>query len=80
MEMFGRVGLVEIPVLIAPDQKVWMDKMIKELELRGSGLNLNELDVRETSGDWTRTTFTNVDLDRRYTPAEQAKLFTLPGK
>ena len=30
MEMFGRVGLVEIPVLIAPDQKVWMDKMIKE--------------------------------------------------
>lgn len=30
MEMFGRVGLVEIPILIAPDQKVWMDKMIKE--------------------------------------------------
>jgi hypothetical protein len=30
MEMFGRVGLVEIPILIAPDQKVWMDRMIKE--------------------------------------------------
>ena len=30
MEMFGRVGLVEIPILIAPDQKMWMDKMIKE--------------------------------------------------
>ncbi|MCP9456784.1 MAG: hypothetical protein NNA18_11840 [Nitrospira sp.] len=28
--MMGRVGLVEIPVLIAPDQKAWMDRMIKE--------------------------------------------------
>ncbi len=55
-----------------------MDKMIKELELRGRGLNLNELDVRETSGDWTRTSFTQVDLNRRYTPAEQAKYFKLP--
>ena len=34
-----------------------MDKLIKELELRGRGLNLNELDVREASGDWTRTSF-----------------------
>ncbi len=30
MDMFGKVGLVEIPVLIAPDQKVWLDKMIQE--------------------------------------------------
>ena len=30
MEMFGRVGLVEIPILIAPDQKEWLDRMIKE--------------------------------------------------
>jgi hypothetical protein len=30
MDMFGKVGLVEIPVLIAPDQKVWLDQMIKE--------------------------------------------------
>ena len=43
-----------------------MDKMIKEMELRGRGLNLNELDVREASGDWTRTSFTDVDLNRRY--------------
>jgi hypothetical protein len=57
-----------------------MDKMIKELELRGRGLDLNELDVREASGDWTRTTFTNVDLKRRYTAAEQTKFFTLPRK
>lgn len=57
-----------------------MDKLIKELELRGRGLNLNELDVREASGDWTRTAFSDVDLNRRYTPAEQAKFFTLPKK
>jgi Outer membrane lipoprotein carrier protein LolA-like len=57
-----------------------MDKLIKELELRGRGLNLNELDVREASGDWTRTSFSDVDLNRRYTPAEQAKFFTLPSK
>ena len=30
MDMFGKVGLVEVPILIAPDQKAWMDKMIKE--------------------------------------------------
>ncbi len=30
MDMFGKVGLVEIPVLIAPDQKAWLDTMIKE--------------------------------------------------
>lgn len=30
MDMFGKVGLVEIPLLIAPDQKVWLDQMIKE--------------------------------------------------
>jgi hypothetical protein len=30
MDMFGKVGLVEIPVLIAPDQKAWLDKMINE--------------------------------------------------
>ena len=50
------------------------------MELRGRGLNLNELDVREASGDWTRTSFTDVDLNRRYSAAEQAKFFKLPGQ
>ncbi len=30
MDMFGKVGLVEIPILIAPDQKAWLDKMIEQ--------------------------------------------------
>ncbi len=29
MDMFGIIGLVEIPIHIAPDQKTWLDKMIK---------------------------------------------------
>ena len=36
--------------------------------------------MREASGDWTRTSFTDVDLNRRYSAAEQAKFFKLPGK
>ena len=37
MDMMGRVGLIEVPILIAPDQKVWMDRMIKEgkIEIQG---------------------------------------------
>jgi len=57
-----------------------MDKMIKNMELHGRGLNLDQLDVHETSGDWTETHFTNVDLKRRYTAAEQARIFKLQGK
>ncbi len=33
MDMMGRVGLIEIPMLIAPDQKAWMDRIIKEEQL-----------------------------------------------
>ena len=41
MDMFGRVGLVEIPILIAPDQKTWLDRMITEGKIRySSGRNL----------------------------------------
>jgi outer membrane lipoprotein-sorting protein len=57
-----------------------MDKMIKKLEVHGRGLNVDELDVYETSGDWTETKFTDVDLKRRYSADEQARLFKLPGK
>jgi hypothetical protein len=57
-----------------------MDKMIKNLEVRGRGLTVDELDVHETSGDWTETKFTDVDLKRRYSAAEQARIFNLPGK
>ena len=57
-----------------------MDKMIKDLELRAHGLIVRELTVRESNGDWTRTTFSDVDLDRRYSAADQARIFNLPAK
>jgi hypothetical protein len=57
-----------------------MDKMIAKLELRGRGLTVDELDVHESSGDWTETSFSDVDLKRNYTAADQARIFTLPGK
>jgi hypothetical protein len=57
-----------------------MDKVIKDLVLDGEGLVLRTLDVRETSGDWTHTVFSDVDVARRYTPAEMGRLFRLPGK
>ena len=49
-------------------------------ELIASPERIAEPMVREASGDWTRTTFTNVDLNRRYSPGEQAKFFTVPRK
>ena len=49
MDMMGRVGLIEIPILIAPDQKVWMDRMIKEGKIaippRDAGKRLALFDV-----------------------------------
>ena len=57
-----------------------MDKMIKEMELRARGFIIKELIVRESSGDWTRTTFGDVDLERRYSAADQARIFKLPAR
>ena len=57
-----------------------MDKLIKELELRGRGADLNELDVREASGDWTRTSFTDVDLNRRYSRRRAGEVLQAPAQ
>jgi hypothetical protein len=56
-----------------------MDKVIKELSLSGAGLVLAEMELRKTNGDWTRTAFSAVDVNRRYTPAELGRFFRLPG-
>jgi hypothetical protein len=55
-----------------------MDKVIKEIALAGDGLVIRQMEVRESSGDWTRTTFTDVDVAHRYSPAEQAQVFRMP--
>jgi hypothetical protein len=57
-----------------------MDQVIARLVLRGEGLVLREMDLRETSGDWTHTAFTDVDVGHRFTPAELDRIFRLPEK
>ena len=57
-----------------------MNKVIKDIVLQGDGIAIRQLEVRESSGDWTRTTFSDIDVNRRYTPAEQAKIFRLPRR
>ncbi|HEX3694685.1 MAG TPA: outer membrane lipoprotein carrier protein LolA [Polyangia bacterium] len=56
-----------------------MDKVIKEITLGGAGLALHDMDVRESSGDWSRTSFTDVDVNHRYSADEQARVFRLPA-
>jgi outer membrane lipoprotein-sorting protein len=57
-----------------------MDKVIKELSLRGQGLIIREMEMRESSGDWTRTTFSDVDVNHTYSAAEEARVFRMPKK
>jgi outer membrane lipoprotein-sorting protein len=52
-----------------------MDKVIKEMTVDGSGLAIKEMVVRETSGDWTRSVFSDVDTNHPYDAAEQARVF-----
>jgi len=80
MQLTPKPGTANEWRLVLTPKVAPMDKMIKELELRGHGLNLEEMDVRETSGDWTRTSFSAVDLNRRYSADEQARFFQLPRK
>lgn len=80
VELSGRAGggwQMRLVPRISP-----MDKVIKELVIVGTGTGaaLSEMDVRETSGDWTHTVFTAVDVNRKYTPAELERLFRPPGK
>jgi len=54
-----------------------MDKVIKEIALDGHGLVIREMVVREASGDWTATTFSEVDTAHAYDAAEQARVFRI---
>lgn len=57
-----------------------MDKVIKTITLGGAGLALRDLEVRESSGDWSRTTFSDVDVNHRFSPAEEARVFRVPAR
>lgn len=52
-----------------------MDKVIKEMTVDGHGLVIKEMVVRESSGDFTSTAFSDVDTNHKYDAAEQARIF-----
>lgn len=52
-----------------------IQRVFRSIELRGSGVVLASMTLRESSGDETRTTFSSVDTARRYVPSEMARIF-----
>ena len=73
-------GSAEAWRLVLVPQVAPMDKVIKELDLHGAGLIVHDVDVRETSGDVTHTTFSDVDVNHHYDAAEAARVFRLPKR
>lgn len=52
-------------------------RVFRDISLSGDGVTLSTLRVREASGDESVTTFTDVDVTRRYSPAEATRVFRL---
>lgn len=52
-------------------------ELITRLEIRGTGLSVDEIYVYEKSGDWSVTRIENADPARTFTPAEHDQLFGL---
>ncbi len=57
-----------------------VQRAFRDIVLRGRGFILERMAIRETSGDETVTTFTEVDDARRYTPDELARLFRVDAR
>jgi hypothetical protein len=56
-----------------------LQKIVKELEVEGQGIALSTLRVSEASGDVSTTTFYDVDTSKKYSAAEAASVFRVPG-
>jgi predicted LPLAT superfamily acyltransferase len=57
-----------------------LSKLIERMTLTGAGLVVGEMRVVEAGGDEATTTFSDVDVGRKYSDAEIAEIFRLPGK
>ncbi|MBL9100120.1 MAG: outer membrane lipoprotein carrier protein LolA [Myxococcales bacterium] len=57
-----------------------MTQVIDRLELVGRDVVLETMTVVEVGGDETITTFSEVDANRRFTPEESSRLFSLPPR
>lgn len=56
-----------------------MRHVLREVRLHGRGVVLQEMRVREVSGDETVTSFTDVNPARSYSEAERTRLFRVPS-
>lgn len=54
-----------------------LQRVFREVALRGDGVALSAMTVRETNGDETETTFRDVNPARRYTAEERSRVFRL---
>lgn len=51
--------------------------MVESFRMKGDGLKLRELTIKETNGDETITRFSKVDTNRKFTEAEIARIFEI---
>ena len=65
---------LELRPVVAP-----IDKVIDTIELRGRGVELESMVVREKAGDVTKTEFDSVNAARRYTETELQQIFRVPS-
>jgi len=52
-------------------------RFLREIHLRGTGVAIEEMRMTEVNGDETRTTFSEVDTARRFSPAELSRIFRI---
>jgi hypothetical protein len=64
--------------IVLEPKSVDVKKVISGIELEGRDIELSLLRVRETNGDVSITRFSAVDVSKKYTDAELARVFTLP--
>ena len=55
-----------------------LSDLIERITLVGTGPRLGSMVMLEKDGDRTTTRFSDVEVDRHFTPAELERLFTLP--
>jgi hypothetical protein len=54
-----------------------LSRFVREIRLRGHGVSIAEMHMVEVNGDETRTTFSEVDTARRFSPAQVRQIFRI---
>ncbi len=69
----------EWSMTLNPKKKV-LSRVLKEVRVQGREVVVEKLEIRETNGDRTVTTFFDVDTSRRFSAAEQKRFFLIGPK